>query len=81
METQQILRITGFFPSSGILVTTQNYWGFGLCPSSGILVTRKHRFGKWICFRPQVSGGDTYSVRSVRKSLSRSLDFLWDLIE
>jgi hypothetical protein len=49
---------------------TQNYWVFGLFPSSGILENRKHgRFGNWICFRPQVKGGeDTYSVGPLRMS-------------
>jgi hypothetical protein len=46
----------------------QNYWVFGLRPSFGILETRKQHFGNWFCFRPQASGGDTYSVGSLRES-------------
>jgi hypothetical protein len=43
----------------------RNYWVFEHCPSSGILKTREHDVSG-----PQVSGwvGDTYSVRSLRKS-------------
>jgi hypothetical protein len=39
------------------------------CPSSGILnIRKKRRFEKWICLCPQVRGGETYSVGSLRKS-------------
>jgi hypothetical protein len=34
---------------------------------------RKH-FGNWICFRLQMSGGDTYSVGCLRKSWHQLLD-------
>jgi hypothetical protein len=39
-----------------------------ICPSSGSLNIRKRRFGIWNCFHPQIRGGDTYSVWSLRKS-------------
>jgi hypothetical protein len=56
----------------GNMEYSQNHWVLGLCPSSGIIETRKQRFGKWICFRPQVRGKDTYSVGSLRKSVAIS---------
>jgi hypothetical protein len=51
-----------------MVYNTQNYWVFGLCPTSDFQETRKHNVSDWICFRAQVRGVITYSVRSLRKN-------------
>jgi hypothetical protein len=52
-----------------MVYNTQNYWVFGLCPSSGILETRKHTVSESDLFLSSSEGGDTYSVRSLRKEV------------
>jgi hypothetical protein len=37
---------------------TQNDGVFGPFPSARILENRKQRFTNWICFHPQVGGGE-----------------------
>jgi hypothetical protein len=51
-----------------MVYSTLSYWVFGLFPSSGALYGVETRcFGNWICFRPQVKGGEN-SFGSLRKS-------------
>jgi hypothetical protein len=54
-----------------MVYSTQNQWVLDFIYSPVFLKVKKKRsFGNWICFRPQVKGGEnTYSVRPPRKSL------------
>jgi hypothetical protein len=48
-----------------MVYNTQTYWVSALCPEFQILENNVLETG---CFRPQVRGGDDYSVVSLRNS-------------
>jgi hypothetical protein len=50
-----------------MVYNTQNHWVLDFCHRPVIFENREtQRFGNWICFRPQVSVGDTKGSNTVR---------------